>query len=135
MAYESSVRIGSGISALREGFVAGQPALQGMRGTNVVLINYEDLNSKLGISQASGLAVSSGLAIQLTGPENRLGGRRQMIVQNLGNAPAYIGPSGVTTDTGLQIGVNNRLSLEVMDVGDLFIVSAGNSDIRILELK
>lgn len=135
MAYESSVRIGSGISALREGLVAGQNALQGMRGTNVVLINYEDLNSKLGLIQTSGLAVSSGLAVQITGPENRLSGRRQLIIQNLGNAPVYVGGSGVTTSDGLQIGVNDKLSLEVMDVGDLYVTSVGNSDVRVMELK
>jgi len=132
----SHVRAGSGVQVFREGLVPGQgPSLPVLKGENSVVCNYEDIQSKMGVVQSSGLIVSSGLAIHLTGPENRLRGRRQMIIQNLGNAPVYLGGSGVTTANGLQIAINEKFSLDVLDVGDIFVASAGTSDVRILEMK
>lgn len=135
MARESSVRIGSGISALREGLVPGHTLqLAGMCGTNSVIINYEDVNSVLGIVQSSGLAVGE-IAAQITGPENRLRGRRQIIIQNLGSGAAYIGASNLTPTNGLQIAAGTMLTLDVLDVGDIYAISDSVSDLRILELK
>ena len=135
MAHESSVRVGSGVSVLREGLVPGYPAqLPGMRGSNSVLINYEDVQSKIGIVQSSGLAVG-GSAIHLTGPATRLRGRRQVLIQNLGGDSAYIGDASVTPTDGLQIMSGTILTLDVLDVGDIYVVSDGASDVRILELK
>ena len=135
MANESSVRAGSGVSVLREGLVPGYPtALPGMRGTNSVVINYEDINSKIGIVQSSGLLVTAD-AVHITGPENRLRGRREVTIQNLGAGVAYIGDASVTTSDGLQIPVGDILTLSVLDVGNIYAVSASTSDLRILELK
>lgn len=135
MAHESSVRVGSGVSVLRNGLVPGFPtALPGMRGSNAVIINYEDLNSSMGIMQSSGLAVGSD-AIQITGPATRLSGRRQVMIQNLGASAAFIGDSNVTTNDGIQIASGDMLTLNVLDLGDIYVVSASLSDLRILELK
>lgn len=135
MAVESSVRAGSGVSILREGLVPGHPtALPGMRGTNAVVINYEDINSKIGIMQSSGLHVAD-FAIHITGDAERLRGRRQVMIQNLGAGDVFIGDSSVTTTGGLQIASGDILTLNVLDVGDIFAISASTSDLRILELK
>ena len=135
MAYESSVRVGSGISVLREGLVPGNPQqIPGLRGSNSVVVNYEDIESKIGIVQASGLAVD-GSAVHLTGPAERLRGRRQVMIQNLSSDAVYIGDSTVTTANGLRIAQNEILTLNVLDVGDIFVVGDGASDVRILELK
>ena len=84
MANESSVRAGSGVSVLREGLVPGYPnALPGMRGTNSVVINYADINSKIGIVQSSGLMVTAD-ADHINGQENRLRSRREETIQKLG---------------------------------------------------
>ncbi len=135
MAVESSVRVGSGISVLREGLVPGNDlVIPVIRGSNAVVINYEDIESKIGIVQASGLHVAAG-PVQVTGPENRLRGRRQLIIQNLGAGAIYIGDSAVTTTDGLEIASGDLLSLNVLDVGDIYAISASTSDVRILELK
>jgi hypothetical protein len=105
-----------------------------MRGSNAVVINYEDINSSVGIVQSSGLAVG-GTAVQITGPENRLRGRRQVMIQNLGSGAAFVGDSSVTTSDGLQIPSGDMLTLNVLDLGDIYVVSASISDLRILELK
>lgn len=135
MARESSAIAGSGISVLREGLTPNSKgAVLALRGTNSVVVNYEDIGSKLGIVQSSGLVVSD-IAIHVTGPENRLRGRRQLMIQNLGSDIAYIGDSGVTTSNGFQIPSGDILSLNVLDLGDIYAISAGTSDLRILELK
>ncbi len=135
MAYESSVRVGSGISVLRLGLVPGNDLeIPGLRGSNAVVVNYEDIESKVGIIQASGLTVVTD-AVHVTGPENRLRGRRQLIIQNLGAGAVYIGDSTVTTSDGLEIASGVLLSLNVLDVGDIYAISASTSDVRILELK
>lgn len=135
MAQESSVRVGSGVSVLRLGLVPGNDLqIPGMRGSNAVVINYEDIESKVGIVQTSGLTVVND-AIHVTGPENRLRGRRQLMIQNLGPGVVYIGDSTVTTSDGLLVASGTLLSLNVLDVGDIFAISASLSDVRILELK
>ena len=135
MAQESSVRAGSGVSVLREGLVPGYPqAIPGMRGTNNVVINYEDIQSKLGVVQSSGLTVT-GDSVHLSGPLTRLSGRRELVIQNLGTDPLYIGGSNVTAANGVQVASGNLLRLDVLDVGDIYGVSGGTSDVRILELK
>ena len=131
MAFESSVILGSGVSVLREPNVQNVPR---MRGTNAVVINYEDINSSLGITQASGLSVGTS-AIQLTGPENRLRGRRQVTIQNLGAGTVYIGDSGVTTSDGLCMPSGNVFTLGVLDFGDIWIIGDALADVRILELR
>lgn len=135
MAYESSVRVGSGVSVLREGLVPGYPMpIPGMRGSNHVVINYEDIESKLGIVQTSGLVVT-GNAVHVTGPASRLRGRRQLLIQNLGSSNLYVGASGVSTFNGLRVPSGVTLTLDVLDVGDIYAISEGASDVRVLELK
>ena len=135
MAHESSVRAGSGVSVLREGLVPGYPQqLPGMRGTNSVVINYEDIQSKLGIVQSSGLAVG-GTAVQISGPATRLSGRRELLIQNLGAGNLFVGAAGVTANTGVRVGSGEILRLDVLDVGDIYGVSSAASDVRVLELK
>lgn len=135
MAYESSVRAGSGISVMREGLVPGYPQpLPGMRGTNSVILNYEDIQSKVGTIQTSGLTVT-GAAVHLSGPANRLRGRRQLTIQNLGAGNLFIGGSNVTTSNGVRVGSGEILTLDVLDIGDIYGVSNATADVRILELK
>lgn len=135
MAFESSVRAGSGISILREGLAPNQQPLPGMRGTNSVVLNYEDIQSKIGIMQASGTIVT-GDAVQLSGPTTRLAGRRQLLIQNLGGGALYIGgASGVTSSDGYCVASGSSLSLDILDYGDVWGISDGTSDVRILELK
>tara|TARA_R110000824_G_scaffold208303_1_gene393885 strand:- start:1256 stop:1663 length:408 start_codon:yes stop_codon:yes gene_type:complete len=135
MAQESSVRAGSGISVFREGMTPGSDMLiPGLRGDNNVVINYEDINSKLGVIQASGLTVV-GDAVHVAGPTTRLRGRRQLMIQNLGAGLLFVGDSSVTVANGVRVGSGETLTLDVLDVGNIYAISAGVSDVRVLELK
>lgn len=129
MARESSSFVGSGISVLRQ--IYNVPAMQG---SNNVLLNYEDVNSMMGVVQNSGLVVGTS-AVHLTGPENRLRGRREVMIQNLGPGNAFIGTSTVTTANGFPINAGSGLNLRVLDFGHLFVVSTSTSNLRILEIK
>lgn len=129
MARESSAFVGSGISVLRH-----THSVPAMHGTNSVLLNYEDVGSLMGVVQNSGLVVGTS-AVQLTGPENRLRGRRQMMIHNLGPGGAFIGATGVTTSNGFPVGANSGLSLNVLDFGHIWVVSSSTSNLRILEIK
>ncbi len=137
MAHESSVRVGSGVSVLRAGLVPGFPGtLPGMRGTNAVVINYEDINSLIGIIQSSSVSVTGAVTgVHITTPANRLRGRRQVTIQNLGPQTAYIGEEFFDIDDGYPIGSGVSLTLDILDRGDIFTHSDGVSDLRILELK
>lgn len=135
MAQESSVRAGSGISVFREGLSPGTDMLiTGMRGVNNVVVNYEDIISKVGIVQASGLTVV-GDAVHIAGPATRLRGRRQLMVQNLGAGLLFVGDSTVTITDGVRVASGDTLTLDVLDVGDVYAISDGVSDVRVMELK
>jgi len=135
MAYESSVRAGSGISVFREGLAPGSDQLiPGLRGSNSVVVNYEDIQSKVGTIQASGLTVVAD-AVHVAGPATRLRGRRQLMIQNLGAGILYVGDSTVTAADGVRVASGDTLTLDVLDVGDIYAISDGVSDVRVVELK
>ena len=129
MARESTGIVGSGISALRE-----DQNVRVMGGTNNVLVNYEDVNSSLGIMQGSGLVVAAA-AVHLTGPATRLRGRRKLLVQNLGTGNLFIGNSAVTAAAGYRLASGESLELDVLDYGDIYGISDSNADVRVLELR
>lgn len=131
MAYESTAVIGSGVSVLRE------PAVQNvrhMRGSNSVVINYEDFNSLLGISRSSQL-LASGVAQEATNPLSRLSARRKMILQNLGPSNSFIGSSEVTTSTGVRVASGEMFTVDILDYSEIWVVSEGISDVRVMELR
>jgi hypothetical protein len=129
MARESSAIVGSGISALRE-----QQDVRSMRGSNAVITNYEDVNSCLGVAQSTAVS-ASGVAAQITSAASRLRGRRKVIVQNLGAGAAFLGGSDVSTSNGLKLASGERLELDVLDFGDIYVVSDSTADVRILEIR
>lgn len=68
-------------------------------------------------------------------PTSALAGRRRMIVQNVSSNPVYIGPTGVTTGSGLMIQKGASLSLEIGQNVALFgIASASGQNVRVFEL-
>ena len=112
---ESSAIAGSGIQILRE--VAD---VRIMRGTNNVVLNYEDFNSLLGVTKSSSQQLSYDEPVQITPPEVRLEGRRKIIIQNPNPEPIFIGDSAVTPRTGFKIMPDQSLTLDVLDYGDIY---------------
>lgn len=62
-------------------------------------------------------------------------GRRRIMVQNTSSKDIYVGPTGLTISTGLQIARGATLSLEIGQNVNLFaIASSAGNDVRIFEL-
>lgn len=55
-----------------------------------------------------------------------------VLLSNLGSDLAYFGKQGVTTATGTPIAVNAQVVVETQDPSAVYVVSAGNSDIRVM---
>ena len=127
MAYESSTITGSGITALRETY-----QLTGLRGSNVVIINPEDILCALGKTANSGFTVTSSATTLLTVPI--LAGRRKLLVFNLGPQTVFIGQSGITTSNGYPVPSGVEKAFDVLAYGGLFAISAGTSDVRTLQI-
>jgi len=65
-----------------------------------------------------------------------LAGRTRVLIQNVGNDPLYIGPSGVTVGTGLLISKGATLALEAGQALAFFAITATGktTNIRVFEL-
>jgi len=62
-------------------------------------------------------------------------GRMRMIVQNQGNKSIFVGPTGVTTLTGIEIGQKASLVIEIGESVDLFAISGtAGQNVRVLEM-
>ena len=131
MAYESTAVVGSGVSVLRE---PGVQNVRNMRGSNSVVVNYEDFNSLLGISRSSQVT-ASGVAREVTDRADRLSGRRKMFLQNLGPDHLFIGSSNVTPFNGIMITSGTIFTVDILDYSEIWIVSQGISDVRVMELR
>jgi hypothetical protein len=57
------------------------------------------------------------------------------MIQNLGAGNAFIGNSGVTTSNGVRVASGEIMRMDVLDFGDIWVVSASTSDVRVLELR
>ena len=67
-------------------------------------------------------------------PASPLANRKTMIVQNEGNTIIYLGPSGLTTSTGLALGKRKTIELELGPSALLFgIVGSGTQSVRAFE--
>ena len=64
-----------------------------------------------------------------------LGGRTSVMIQNNGNKPIFVGPTGVLTTTGIEVFQGGTLSLDLGEDVELFAISGtAGQDVRVLEL-
>jgi hypothetical protein len=57
------------------------------------------------------------------------------MIQNNGSQSIFVGPTGVTTATGIEVSKNSTLSLEAGEALAFFAISGtAGQDVRILEL-
>jgi hypothetical protein len=89
-------------------------------------------------SAAVGLACADFdvISTEVALPTTNLAGRVSMIVQNLSQTqPIYVGPTGVTTSTGLKIPKGGSLEIPAGEAIDLYgIAPSGTQDVRVFEL-
>lgn len=65
-----------------------------------------------------------------------LSGRKYLFLQNRGTASIFVGPSGVTTSSGLEIGKGSTLEARIGAAVSLYAVAAsGTQDVRKFELS
>jgi hypothetical protein len=132
MARESASFMGSGIQTIR--YTNLQAGLPVFLGSNVVLVNPEDVDTLLGIPQQTNVSVTT-TATELI--PNKLAARRKVLLTNTSGEVVYIGDSSVTINDGypLTSGVALELNLISSDRESLYgIVAAGTADIRVLQL-
>lgn len=123
---------GSGIQTLRH-----THNLQFMVGSNTTLLNYEDINSCLGITQADSVQVDdtgdNSDGTNLT--SGILPGRRKVWIKNLNATTVYIGPSGVTATNGYPLQQNEELKLDIIGFDSPFAITAADTiNINVLQL-
>lgn len=134
MAKEATIIVGSGINPLKKDVcVNNTTGERHLRGTNVVVLNPED-----------GSAGGSGLVTQITVdsavvklPTAPLVYRRGIaIFNNSVQRTVYIGfDPGVTTGTGWPIPAGSSLPMDINGQIEIYGISDGSTDIRILELS
>ena len=137
MAYESSIIVGSGQNPLKQsdGQLCPNPVSKErhLRGTQVVLINPEDAS-----------AGGSGLTTQVTVgtsavklPTTPLKYRRAIAIHNAdSSATLYVGfSSDVATGTGFPIAAGACLPMDLNGAVEVYGISGGSIDVRILELS
>lgn len=85
---------------------------------------------------AASVAVSVDNVAEVALPASPLSGRTKMIIQNLGAHDIYIGPTGVTTSSGLRVANGATLTLEIGDAVILYAISgsAVASNVRVMQL-
>jgi hypothetical protein len=90
-------------------------------------------------------APNSSILVTSTNVDNTVGGtaipatplanRKSIIVQNLGNKEIFIGPSGVTTATGLRIAAGGSVELEIGPSIALYAIGASASLLAVKTLE
>lgn len=68
-------------------------------------------------------------------PTTPVAGRDEVTIQNRGPNPIFIGPTGVTTSTGLEIGKRSNMTLNLGPSVDVFGISAvAGNNVRVFEI-
>ena len=99
----------------------------------------QDLYRRQLVNDAPNVSASA-TAAEVVATEVLLGaaiaGRTRILIQNNGDKPVYVGPTGVGITTGLQVGKGSTLALELGESIDLYGIAAtaGPHDVRILQL-
>ena len=92
---------------------------------------YINDSPNIGVA-ATAVTVSTSAATLIA---SALGGRRRIMIQNLGTVPVYVGQTGVTTASGFKINASGTLALELgPDVGIFAISGTAGQNVRVLEI-
>lgn len=93
------------------------------------------INDSPNISVASAAVAVDNVA-EVALPTSALAGRRRMMIQNLGANDIYVGPTGLTTASGMRVAKGSTLALEIGQNVSLYAISgnASASDVRVFEL-
>lgn len=91
------------------------------------------INDAPNVSMAAA-AVTAGLT-EIALPTTPLAGRTRLMIQNNGDKPLFVGPTGVTTSSGIEVAKGGTLALEAGEALAFYGIStAASQDIRVFEL-
>lgn len=96
---------------------------------------YINDSSNIGLQSNDAGAISANTATQIA--VTALGGRRRMIVQNRAKFSVFLGQTGVTVNSGLEIRGGQSMNLDIGPDVPVFIIAAQNivsGDVRVFEL-
>lgn len=107
-----------------------QDSVTAYQGTDPWIVNDAAL-ANTSVAAAAVSVSTSALAL----PSSALAGRKYLFVQNLGNREIYVGPTGVTTASGLRLSPGAVGEFRLGASAALYGIAAGGTqDIRALEL-
>lgn len=118
------------------GFKATDAALTAVSATGDRANAISDLYRRMYINDSPNIACASTAktvgvaAAQLD--STPLAGRRRVIIQNNGSKNIFIGPTGVTTSSGLKVAANASLALEIGENVPLYAISGTAGQTAIL---
>jgi len=93
-----------------------------------------DLNVASPNTSIASVAVTVGVT-EVALPTTALSGRDEIIIQNNGSVPIFIGPTGVTTSSGLEIGKRSNVTLNLGPSVDVYGISGtAGQDVRVFEI-
>lgn len=106
------------------------------RGTNVVVVNPEDLNSAAAFGILNNAAVGTTAVELVSFGINPLPRSGKVLIKNLTAETVFIGPTdGVTSSTGYPLGQNEELCLTVLKNTSIWALTAANTaDVRVIVL-
>ena len=97
-----------------------------------------DAYNRLWVNDAPNISMSAAAATVTTTSAllvASLAGRKKLMIQNLGTKEIYIGPSGVTTSSGIRIAMGAGYEVEAgPDLVWHAVASAGSQNVRVLQL-
>jgi hypothetical protein len=92
--------------------------------------NFDDVDNRAYITGTLSISTSQ---TELKVGGSRLDGRQTLIIQNTGSSTIYIGPTGVTTSTGIPLGKGQFLSMPIGDGIAIYALTASGTNTVVVQ--
>jgi hypothetical protein len=130
--------MGSGSATLNQPGLDGSRVsrfVKGKAGAGVYITNFEEINTLVGNFQVQKVVVPSGSEVTLPSGGS-LDRRRSITLTNTSSDTVYIGHiSGMAIVNMFPIAQNGSLTMSTFGYNPIYAISAGTSDVRILEVE
>lgn len=97
-----------------------------------------DLYRRIFVNDAPNIAMAAAAATvgitEVALPASNLAGRTRLMIQNNGDKPLFLGPTGVTVSSGIEVSKGGTFTMEVGEAIQMYgISSAASQDVRVME--
>lgn len=126
-------------SPVKIGFRAVDGALAAISATNDRADGLTDMYRRQYVNDAPNVGIATATVamttVEAAVPAAALAGRTRMLIQNEGPQRVYIGKTGVTASTGIELNIGGTLALEIgEDIGLFALTGSATSTLRVMEL-